>query len=270
KQKIKETLDKKEQVILLHNRRSHSYLIKCNKCNNITQCPNCYVSLKYHINKNILKCHHCSHTNRLTKYCTNCKTNSMQLFGLGTQKLELILNKLFPQINILRYDRDSSQTKNNYQKILEDFEKGKAQILIGTQMIAKGLDFKNVSLVSVINADIGMMIPDFRSGEKNFQLLYQLIGRSGRHRENSFAIIQTYNIEDKYILYACKNEVKECYDKILKERKELFYPPFSRLIRIVISGTKEHTVQNKIDNLYRALIKFKSINILGPTKPLIE
>ena len=266
--KIDETLLKGEQIVLLQNRRGFAYIIKCCSCNMVMQCPNCCVSLKYHQNQNVLKCHHCNYTNRAITYCKHCNSNSIKFYGVGTQKLESVLYKLYPDVKILRYDQDS--IKSNYAEILSQFENGFAEILIGTQAVAKGLDFKKVSLVGVINADLGMFIPDFRSGEKTFQLIYQLIGRSGRHIINSHAIIQTYNIDDQYINFACKGSINNFYEKAIKEREALFYPPYSRLIRIIVEGESKLVINKKIKFIYNKLVQLNLLKIIGPTKPPIE
>ena len=270
KRKIDEALEKKEQIVLLQNRRSYSFIIKCLECNDVIQCPNCCVSLKYHKDINKVKCHHCDYTKKFTSLCNVCNKNKITLFGVGTQRLENITKKIFPNSKVIRYDRDVTSKKENYSDLLNAFNKQEANILIGTQMIAKGLDFKNVSVVGVINADVGLLLPDFRSGEKIFNLLYQFSGRAGRHKQNSNAIIQTYNIDDKYIQYACSNNLKNYYKDILKERKELFYPPYSRLIKINIKGRSRKIIYKKIEELALSFKTLNSISILGPTICPIE
>jgi len=264
KVEIQNTLDKKEQIILLQNRRSYSYIVQCSTCKITIECKNCRVSLKYHKDANVLQCHHCNYKVIFTSFCKLCKQKSLQLFGAGTQKIEEILSKLFPQAKILRYDRDTVNKKNNYYKILNEFNDDKADILVGTQMIAKGLDFKNVSLTGVINADVGMLLPDFRAGEKVFQLIYQLIGRSGRHKSNSKAIIQSYNVDDQYINLACQNKLNKFYDLSLVERKELFYPPFSRIIKIVVKGIDKKIVFKEINKISKIFSSLESLILLGP------
>ena len=269
-ERMRETLDKNEQIILLQNRRSYSYIIKCTNCEKTSNCPNCNVSLKYHKNQNLLKCHHCDYKQLFNKICKQCNKNSIKLYGIGTQKIEEILHKLFTTSTILRYDKDTTANKNSFVDILNKFDNQEADILIGTQMIAKGLDFKNVSLVAIINADLGMMLPDFRSGEKTFQLLYQFIGRAGRHKKNSKAIIQSYNVQDEYIKFACENKLDDYYQYALDERKDLNYPPFSRLIKINISGRNKKIIFDKINIIYKKLTLYKDIIILGPTECPIE
>ena len=196
--------------------------------------------------------------------------NKKGLEGGGIQKVESILYKFFPNIKILRYDGDSIKKSKAYYDILNAFKKGDADILLGTQMIAKGLDFSNVSLVGIISADIGLFIPDFRSGERTFQLIYQLIGRAGRRNKPSMSIVQSYNTDDFYIKSACNLQIKESYDKILEDREELNYPPFSRLIRILFLGKKENDAKEKSKTFFSILKKNSNIQILGPSPAPIE
>jgi len=268
--KIQDTLHKKEQIVILQNRRSYSYIVKCINCNASVLCPRCNVSLKYHKNKNILQCHHCDYKNQFDKFCKSCNHKTINMYGVGTQKIEEILQKIFPTTKILRYDKDALSKKENYFKILNKFENQEADILLGTQMIAKGLDFKNVSLVGIINADLGMLLPDFRAGEKAFQLIYQLIGRSGRHKKNSTAVIQSYNTNDQYIQLACSGKLDDYYNYALNEREELNYPPFSRLIKISVSGLNKKLITNHITKIYNKLSLFRSITIMGPVECPIE
>ena len=186
--------------------------------------------------------------------------NKKGIAGAGIQKVESILYKFFPYVKILRYDGDTIKKSKEYYDILNIFKKGDADILLGTQMVSKGLDFTNVSLVGIITADIGLFIPDFRSGEKTFQIIYQMIGRSGRRDKISKAIIQSYNTDDFYIKSACNLDVGGTYDKILKERKELNYPPFSRLIRILFLGKKENLSKEKSREFYSILKKNSNIH----------
>jgi len=196
--------------------------------------------------------------------------NKRGMKGAGIQKIESILHKLFPNIEILRYDGDTIKKSKEYYNILNTFKRGDADILLGTQMIAKGLDFSNVSLVGIINADIGLFTPDFRSGEKTFQLIYQLIGRTGRRNKPSMAIIQSHNTDDFYIKSACNLQVNESYDKILQEREELNYPPFSRLIKFLFLGREEIDAKKKAQIFFSILKKNSNIQILGPSPAPIE
>ena len=191
--------------------------------------------------------------------------NKKGMEGGGIQKIESILYKFFPDINISRYDGDIIKKSKEYYKILNNFKNGNIDILLGTQMVSKGLDFNNVSLVGIITADIGLFAPDFRSGERTFQTIYQMIGRAGRRDKPSKAIIQSYNTEDFYIKSACNLEIVKTYEKIIKERKELNYPPFSRLIRILFLGKDEKLAKNKSQKFHSILQKNNKIKILGPS-----
>ena len=188
----------------------------------------------------------------------------------GIQKVETILKKIFPAIKMLRYDQDTASKKDDYYKILNRFKDGKENILLGTKMIAKGLDFENITLVSIITADIGLNSPDFRSGEKVFQLIYQCIGRAGRGDQESEAIIQSYNPDDIHVKNACSGKINESYDIIINERKELYYPPYSRLIKVLFLGKNEKSVIDKSNAFFSILDKNKKIKLLGPSLAPIE
>ena len=196
--------------------------------------------------------------------------NKRGMKGGGTQKIESVLYKLFPNIKVLRYDGDTIKRVGEYYHILDKFKDEKANILIGTQMIAKGLDYSNVSLVGIINTDIGLGIPDFRSGEKISQLIYQLVGRIGYKGKSSAAIIQSYDIDNSYIKSICNLKIEESYDRIIKERKELYYPPFSRLIKFLFLGEDKIKTQNKSKYFFSILKKNKDIIILGPSLAPID
>ena len=260
---IAEKIDKKEQVILLQNRRGFS-ILNCNQCQEVVMCDQCQVALTYHKEKNLLICHYCSFKQKTYNNCRKCNSN-LTFFGSGTQKIEEGLIKLFPNTPIKRMDFDSTRKPGEHSKILDDFLKNKFTILLGTQMIAKGLDFPNVTLVGVINADMNLFIPDFRSGEKTFQLLYQVAGRSGRREKPGKVIIQTYNPTDISIFSASKLNLDEYYQICLNERKELMYPPYSRITKIEFSGKFEKTlidIGNKIlDEIPKNL---EWLEVIGP------
>ena len=260
---IAEKIDKKEQVILLQNRRGFS-ILNCNQCQEVVMCHQCQVALTYHKEKNLLICHYCSFKQKTYNHCRKCNSN-LTFFGLGTQKIEEGLIKLFPNTPIKRMDFDSTRKPGDHSKILDDFLQNKFTILLGTQMIAKGLDFPNVTLVGVINADMNLFIPDFRSGEKTFQLLYQVAGRSGRREKPGKVIIQTYNPTDISIFSASKLNLDKYYQICLNERKELMYPPYSRITKIEFSGKFEKTlidIGNKI--LDEIPTNLEWLEVIGP------
>lgn len=268
---IQKRLNKKEQIILLQNRRGFSLIQQCNDCGFIASCKHCAVSLTYHRTNRKLICHYCKFEIDAITICTNCKSENIELKGSGTQKVEDVVQKEFPIAQIIRMDVDTVQNRGAHQKLLKRFEDGEANILLGTQMIAKGLDFKNVTLVGVINADSGLFLPDFRSGERTFQLLYQVCGRAGRHKKAGEAIIQTWNPEDPFIQAAAQLDIKKFYNIAISQRQELRYPPFSRLARILISGKNQH---NALRVASQVGIKLRTDNelyeILGPTPAPIE
>ena len=268
---IQDRLTKSEQIILLQNRRGFSLIQQCDDCGYITSCKYCAVSLTYHRTHHKLICHYCKFERDATTTCTECKSKNIDLKGSGTQKVEDVVQQQFPTARIIRMDVDTVQTRGAHQKLLKQFEDGEADILLGTQMIAKGLDFPDVTLVGVINADSGLFLPDFRAGERTFQLLYQVCGRAGRHEKPGEAIIQTWNSNDAFIQAAAQLDINKFYNIALSQRQELKYPPFSRLARILISGKNEHNVLNVALEVGKKLKTDNKIyEILGPASAPIE
>jgi primosomal protein N' (replication factor Y) len=264
--KIEERLNKNEQVILLQNRRGYAPIYRCRDCGEIVCCKICSIPLTYHRHGNNLQCHFCGYLlNNIPVQCDNCNSGNLTLSGTGTQKVEDIISDTFPSAKITRLDVDSITSGKTLTNILQNFRDGKIDILLGTQMIAKGLDFGNVTLVGIINADTGMFLPDFRSGEKTFQLIYQAAGRSGREKIPGEVIIQTYNSENPIIRYASRLDLKKYYNIIIGERKELGYPPFDRLAKIVFSGPKRDIVEKTAKKFIEKIPHIrKNIEILGP------
>ncbi len=233
--KIKERLQKKEQIMLLLNRRGYSNYLTCQNCGFVFKCPNCDITLTYHKTSDTLRCHYCGYGTKKIDLCPSCNKESIKLLGTGTEKVEESLKDFFPGARILRMDTDTTSKKGAHFKIIEDFNNLKYDILVGTQMISKGLNFPNVTLVGVINADSSLNIPNFRSSENTFNLLDQIIGRAGRHEKKGEAIIQTFNPEHYSILAAAKHDYKEFFKKEMIIRKKLNYPPycFITLVKIV-------------------------------------
>ena len=267
---INDTINKKEQVLILHNRRGYSAIKVCNKSDEILKCNSCDVILTFHASINKLICHNCNH-----KYSFDSKDNkysnqNIQYLGYGTEQLEFLLNEKFSKYSILRMDADSASSMNKQNKILNKFKSGDYHILLGTQMIAKGLDIKNITLVIVINADIGMMIPDFRSHEKMFQLIHQVIGRSGRSKKKGKAIIQTSQPDNIALQMATNYESKNFYNLQLESRKALNYPPFSRLLRIIFQSTSESICERQSIKFYNLLKNECQNFIIGPLPCPIE
>ncbi len=236
--KIKEKLSKKEQIILLLNRRGYSSIESCNNCGEVMKCPNCDISLTYHKTSEMLRCHYCGYAIKKYTECPKCKSHDLKDYGLGTQKLEEELKKRY-DAKIIRMDMDTTSKKGAHQKIIEDFEQQKYDILVGTQMIAKGLDFPRVTLVGVINADASLNVPDFRSSERTFQLLCQVSGRAGRAELKGEVIIQTYNKDHYSILYSQYHDYFSFYKEEMKIRKKLNYSPYYYMILVKIS-TKDY------------------------------
>ena len=257
-------LDNNEQVIILQNRRGYSILEKCKKCKTITECPNCAVTLTRHKSNNSLMCHYCEHLENIKQRCKKC-SGEIEYLGHGTENVEAIIKRLFPNKIILRMDTDSTKSRNTHKNIIEKFGNGEADILIGTQMVAKGLDFSNVTLVGVVNADHGLYTPDFRASEKIFQLIYQVIGRAGRRTKKGTAIIQTNNPKDKYLTAAAQMKDKDFYKLIINERKQFLYPPFTKIARILVLGKNEQTVRNHAKKICIQLKNDKEIDVIGPS-----
>ena len=266
---ISDRLIKNEQIILLHNRRGYASILFCSNCNYIFTSSKTSVPLTYHRIYNQLLCHHTEERYPVPTKCIGCNSEKLQLKGVGTEQIEDEIKKHFPLARISRFDSDSTAKKNSYKKILKDFEDYKSDILIGTQMVSKGFDFHNVTLVGVLNADIGLFSPDFRSGERIFQLLYQVCGRSGRGNKKGKAIIQSFNTKDPYIQSSSLMNTKKYYNILLGDRLELNYPPFSKIIRILLKGRNLKEVKKTMSQITDFLNKNK-FTVLGPTLAPIE
>lgn len=266
--KIYENHQNKKQTILFMNRRGFSPFILCKKCGYRFECPHCSVSLTYHKEDQIFACHTCGYEEAKPVVCAACGYDALSILGMGTEKLEAEMKQLFLKMEVLRMDRDTTLKKGGHEVILNAFKEGKANILVGTQMIAKGLDFPNVQLVGVVWADISLNLPDFRSGEKTFSLLTQVAGRSGR-KESGEVIIQTLNPQH-FVLQKVKNHDYEgFYQNEIQLRKKYLYPPFIRLIRLVIRGEDLQKVKVLTQKTQDFFTK-KKISFLGPTPCFFE
>ena len=265
--KINEKLRKNEQIILLLNRRGYSSMITCSDCGYVEKCPKCDISLTYHKTSNTLRCHYCGFYKKKTDKCSSCGSSNIKDYGMGTQKLEEELKQKFPSANIIRMDMDTTSKKGAHEQIIKDFGRHKYDILVGTQMIAKGLDFPNVSLVGVLNADMSLTIPDFRSAERTFQLLSQVSGRAGRGDIQGEVIIQTYNNNHYSIVFAKNHDYLSFYKEEMKIRKSLSYPPYYYITLVNIS-CKDYELgfahADKIGKYLRDNLE-KTTIILGPT-----
>jgi primosomal protein N' (replication factor Y) len=243
--KIADRLAKGEQIILLQNRRGHSAFLQCIDCGYIALCPNCAISLTYHSFNRQLQCHYCGYATSDSGSCPKCYSREIKYLGSGTQKIERELGQIFPQIRMIRMDLDTTTRKGAHDLLLKSFKEGKADILLGTQMIAKGLDFENVTLVGVISADVGLTLPDYRASERVFQLLTQVAGRAGRGIIKGEVVIQTYLYTHYAIQLASNHDYCGFYDEEIIYRESLGYPPFQRMINIRISGSNfSDTIEN--------------------------
>ena len=265
--KINEKLSKNEQVIILLNRRGYSTFVNCSSCGYIYKCPNCDISLTYHKTNNNLICHYCGYLTKKDDYCPECKQKSLNFYGLGTEKVEEFINNNFKLAKVIRMDQDTTTKKGSHEKIIKEFQEGKYNVLLGTQMISKGLDFPRVSLVGVINADTSLNIPDFRSNENTYSLLSQVSGRAGRSNILGEVVIQTFNPDNFVIECVKNNDYDTFYKKEMIIRKRLKYPPYYYLIGVKIIGSdykKTLTEANKVAKYLKQNVEKDTI-VLGPT-----
>jgi primosomal protein N' (replication factor Y) (superfamily II helicase) len=264
KDKINDRLSKNEQVIILLNRRGYTTVITCHKCGYKETCPNCDIPLTFHKNNNINRCHYCGYTKRKIEICPECKSLDINEYGMGTQKLEEYINDNF-KARVIRMDKDTTTKKNSHHDIVNAFKNHEYDILIGTQMISKGLDFDDVTLVGVLNADASLNIPDFRSAERTYQLLSQVAGRSGRREKQGEVIIQSFNVDHYSINYAINHDYLSFYNKELDIRKKLNYPPYYNLCLIKISSKDYDLLIKEADKIKTYFNKEIKNNILGPS-----
>ncbi len=271
-QKIQERLNKREQTILFLNRRGFSSFFVCRDCGHTIGCKSCAISLTYHAAARELKCHYCGYRQEVPQACPECGSRRIRGFGIGTERVEQEVRLLFPEAKVGRLDTDISNKKGYRQEILQAFKQSDLDILVGTQMIAKGLDFPGVTLVGVISADLSLNLPDFRAGERTFQLLTQVAGRAGRGSKPGEVVIQTYWPDHEVVLAAQKHDYQEFYQKEILVRKELCYPPFVHLIRVLISGKDEEKVIQGCQD-FAQLVKTKNapeVVVLGPAPAPIQ
>lgn len=271
KEKIRDRLAKKEQIVLLLNRRGYASYLLCRECGHVLECPRCDISLTYHKHDGRMKCHYCDFQQAIPTTCSQCQSKHLRTFGLGTQKVAETIQELFPESRIIRMDNDTTRRKGQHEKLLKQFSEHEADILLGTQMIAKGLDFEKVTLVGVINADTSLNLPDFRAGEKTFQLLTQVAGRTGRGKYLGEVVIQTYN-PDHYVMQFAKNHDFERFFYYEMKRRHIGnYPPYYFTTLISVSSKRQSQAQEKIYELKAALYNKeqetdRSLLILGPSR----
>jgi primosomal protein N' (replication factor Y) len=272
---LSRTLKNKEQAIVLINRRGFSTSVMCKKCQQVYQCPNCSVSMVHHGNPDILKCHYCGAAQNFPITCPNCKSREFLVFGVGAQKVEDELKKLFPKSKILRLDGDTASQKGMYEKAYKGIMNEEYDVLLGTQMIAKGFDFAKISLVCVIDADTSLYLPDFKSVEKTFQLITQVSGRCGRGDTAGNVIIQTSHPNHYAIEYAQKYDFYSFYKKEIEHRKALFYPPFCDIAKITVRNKDEDKTLDEIEHLFSFCSAFSqqnslSVQLLGPVQSYVK
>ncbi len=268
---ISDRLQKKEQVVLMLNRRGYSSFVMCRECGTVDTCPNCDISLTLHMDTKTMNCHYCGYSKAIPRHCPNCQSSSIRYYGTGTQKAYDELQEIFPEAKILRMDVDTTRKKGSHAAILDAFGNGEADILLGTQMIAKGLDFPNVTLVGVLNADTSLNLPDYRSSERTFQLLTQVAGRAGRAEKEGEVIIQSYNPNHYAIRFAKDQDYEGFFAYEMQIRRQLGYTPYYFTVGLNLSHKSEEIVMEKSHQVMEILHSGLSdqVQILGPTpKPI--
>ncbi len=270
---IRQRLEREEQVILLQNRRGYAPIVECQDCGWVPMCYDCSVTLTYHKAQRHLRCHYCGLAQRLPQACPKCNSQALKQLGEGTQRVEEELAQVFPDARVLRMDLDTTGKKDAHHRILSRFGKGKADILIGTQMVAKGLDFPRVTLVGIINADMGMRLPDFRAEERTFQLLTQVAGRAGRAELRGEVLLQTRTPDHPLFQFVVHHDYPRFANAALAERQQLDYPPFAHIVGVEFRGPKEPTVQDMAERWTKMLGEqvqgVMGVQILGPEPALI-
>ncbi|MFH5831361.1 primosomal protein N' [Halalkalibaculum sp. DA3122] len=267
---VEEALERKEQVILLHNRRGYSSFLQCADCGHIPECPNCSVSLTYHKIQDTLRCHYCGYSQRIPGKCGFCNGSEIKQQGIGTQQVENELEKLFPDASISRMDRDTTSGKGSHERILSSFGDGAIDILVGTQLVAKGLDFPNVTIVGVINADTELAFPSFRSAERMYQLLSQVSGRSGRADKKGEVYLQTWQSDHFAIQCAREHDHRKFARQEMAKRKDLYYPPYSRIVAFQFKSRDSQKVERVAHAFTRCLREIAGqYPVLGPSPAAI-
>lgn len=271
--KMEEVLERKEQMILFLNRRGFSTFVSCRSCGYVFKCGSCDISMTYH-KDNSLICHQCGARKYLPKTCPSCQSKYIKQFGTGTEKVEEAIRKMFPEAKVLRMDRDTTKHKAAYENMYQNFKNNDCDILIGTQMISKGLDFKDVTLVGILAADLSLNLPDFRSSEKTFQLITQVAGRAGRGDKKGEVVIQTYSPEHFAVEHAKTHDYEGFYEKEILMREALKNPPFTKIFHMVFTSEDEKLLKEKVmeigERLRNFLKKYDTIILLGPSPCMIS
>lgn len=266
---VREALEHGQQAILFQNRRGFAPMVECKQCGWVPKCPNCDVSLTLHKNMNILSCHYCGYTYKVPTACPCCEGTDIRGRGYGTEKIEDEISSLLPEAKIARMDLDTTRTHNAYDRIINEFSEGKTNLLIGTQMITKGLDFDKVSVVGILDADSMLNYPDFRAYEQAFMMMCQVSGRAGRKGKQGLVILQTKNQELPIIQQVVHNDYQNFYRNALEERKDFHYPPFYRLIYVYLKHREENVVESAGYELGSRLREVLGNRVLGPDKPAV-
>lgn len=267
---IEQTLEKGKQVILFQNRRGYAPYITCHNCGYIPKCPHCDVSLTFHSYQNLLICHYCGHKAEMLSACVQCNSNELRTMSYGTEKIEEELQILLPDAQIRRMDLDTTRSKYSYQKIIDEFENGEIDVLIGTQMISKGLDFDGVDLVGIFDADRMIHFPDFRSHERAYQLMHQVSGRAGRRNDQGKVIIQTNDPDQQILSYIKRQDYNSFFRTEILEREQFHYPPFYRIIKITIKDYDKQVAADAATFLAREIRrKLGNMRVIGPVEPVI-
>ena len=266
-EEIREALSLGEQVILFQNRRGFSPFVECTTCGIAPQCPNCDVSLTFHRHKNQLRCHYCGYHMQMLVSCMACGSETLDTKGFGTEQIENEIKTLFPEITVARMDQDTTRGKHAYAKLIEKLENREIDILVGTQMVAKGLDFRNVTLVGVMNADALLNFPDFRAHERAFQLLQQVSGRAGRTEKRGKVLVQTYNPYHQILQQVSVNDYNGMYEQQTEDRYQFKYPPYYRTVKITFKDRNFDKMHKASVWFARALQRPFSEHVLGPEQP---
>jgi primosomal protein N' (replication factor Y) len=267
---IEASLSAKEQIILFQNRRGFSLHIDCDNCGWIPHCVQCDVSLVYHKNQNQLRCHYCGYTTRVPDKCPDCGHTHLVMKGFGTEKIEEELSLIFPQVKVARMDLDTTRSKYAHQKLIASFEEGKIDILVGTQMVTKGLDFDRVSLVGILNADSLLSYPDFRAFERGFQLMAQVAGRAGRKNRQGKVLIQAFNPSHPILAMVLQHNYEAMYQNQLIEREKFNYPPFCRIVQLSLRHINADLINKAADELAKSLRALFGKRVLGPEYPTVS
>jgi primosomal protein N' (replication factor Y) len=267
--RMREALERGEQVILFQNRRGFAPVVECRQCGWVPTCQHCDVALTYHRQLNQLTCHYCGYTYRIPTECPCCGSTNLRSRGYGTEKIEEQVHELFPDARIARMDLDTTRTRNAYERIINDFSAGRTNILIGTQMVTKGLDFEKVSVVGIINADSMLNYPDFRAYEHAFMMMAQVSGRAGRKGKRGLVILQTKQKEVPVIGQVVRNDYTSLYKELIAERQAFHYPPYYHLVYVYLRHRSDEVVNTASIEMGSRLRQWFSGRVLGPDKPSV-